>query len=129
MVLLSAINLQDISVRATNRHKDPNMMGLSTPCLGCLSCSSFDEETSGLMLIATNEKTQLHLKEQLERREVQRRYWAIASGHLSKALRVDNIHRNRGDGKRGTIKGAHKSDRSGQRAISHFKPMENMVQP
>ena len=117
-----------LSVRATNRHKDPNMMGFVYSLFGdAYPVHRLDEETSGLMLVATNEKTQLKLKEQLEKRDIQRRYWAIASGHLSKTLSVNNIlHRNRGDGKRGSIKGGHKSEKGGQRAISHFKPMEKL---
>ena len=117
-----------LSVRAANRHKDLNMMGFVYSLLGdSYPVHRLDEETSGLMLIATDEKTQLKLKEQLERREVQRRYWAIGAGHLSKAMKVDNIlHRNRGDGKRGSAKGTNKLDRDGQRAISHFKPMEKL---
>jgi 23S rRNA pseudouridine1911/1915/1917 synthase len=114
-----------LSVRAANRHKDPNMMGFVYTLLGeAHAVHRLDEETSGLMLIATDVKTQELLKGQLERREVERRYWALASGHISKELTIDNIlFRNRGDGKRGSAK---VRSEEGKRAISHFKPLEKL---
>jgi len=117
-----------LSVRAANRHKDPNMMGFVYSLLGeAHAVHRLDEETSGLMLIATNEKTQLQLKEQLERREVLRRYWAIASGYLSKSMTIESsLIRNRGDGKRGSIKENSHRQEAGQLAKSHFKPVEKL---
>lgn len=114
-----------LSVRAANRHKDPNMMGFVYNLLGeAHAVHRLDEDTSGLMLVATDEKTQILLKTQLEKREIERRYWALASGHMSKETTVDNIlFRNRGDGKRGSIK---VREEDGKRAISHFKPLEKL---
>lgn len=117
-----------LSVRAANRHKDPNMMGFVYSLIGeAHAVHRLDEETSGLILIATDEKTQLLLKEQLERREVLRRYWAIASGYLSKPMTIESyLIRNRGDGKRGSIKEKSHRQETGQLAKSHFKPMEKL---
>lgn len=121
-----------LSVRAKNRHKDPNMMGFVYQLFGsALPVHRLDEETSGLMMIATDEKTQQKLKEQLEKREIQRRYWAFASGYLSKNMTIDTIlTRRKKDGKRGSIdpnQWQTKEEREqNRRAISHFKPLEKL---
>ena len=117
-----------LSVRAPNRHKDSNMMGFVYALFGeAHAVHRLDEETSGLMLVALNEQTQIRLKEQLERREIKRYYWAIGSGHLSKAMKIETyILRNRGDGKRGSIKGNSRKQEDGQHAVSHFKPIEKL---
>ena len=115
-----------LSVRARSRHKDPNMMGFVYNLVGeAHAVHRLDEATSGLMLVATDTKIQLKLKEQLEKREIERRYWAIASGHLSKKLKVDTfLVENRGDGKKGSKP---KGSRDfGKRAISHFKPEQKL---
>lgn len=116
-----------LSVRAKNRHKDPNMMGFVYSLLGeAHAIHRLDEETSGLMLVATDEQTQEQLKKQLEAREIERRYWAFASGHVTKKMTVDNIlTRNRGDGKRGVAKTSQQR-KDGIQAISHFSPKEKL---
>lgn len=114
-----------LSVRAANRHQDPNMMGFVFKlCGNALPVHRLDEDTSGLMLVALTEYGQTRLKKQLEERTVSRRYWALISGHWTKKKTIDNVlHRNRGDGLRGTRDRA--ADK-GQRAITHIQPLEKL---
>ncbi|MEC7840264.1 MAG: RluA family pseudouridine synthase [Chlamydiota bacterium] len=44
-----------------------------------------DQDTSGLMIFALNEKAYNHFKKQFETHEISRRYCAIAEGHLSES--------------------------------------------
>ena len=118
-----------LSVRATHRHKDPNIMGfVYGMCGNALPVHRLDEETSGLMVVALNEKSQERLKNQLEKREVSRRYWAISSGWMTKKQSVENmLFRNRGDGLRGQRSdGGQFSKDDGKKAISHFQPLEKL---
>jgi 23S rRNA pseudouridine1911/1915/1917 synthase len=39
-----------------------------------------DKDTSGIMIVAKNQKTFLELKEKFKNREIQKTYWALASG-------------------------------------------------
>ncbi len=114
-----------LSVRAANRHQDPNMMGFVFKlCGNALPVHRLDEDTSGLMLVALTDYGQTRLKKQLEERTVSRRYWALISGHWTKKKTIDNVlHRNRGDGLRGTRERA--ADK-GQRAITHIQPLEKL---
>jgi 23S rRNA pseudouridine1911/1915/1917 synthase len=110
-----------LSVPAPHRHKDPNILSFVNRLFkGAFAVHRLDEDTSGLMLVATKESTQKALKAQLEERNIQRQYLAIASGHMKKPQTIDTIlTRDRGDGRRGV--GA-----VGQRAISHFTPIEKL---
>jgi len=114
-----------LSVRAANRHQDPNMMGfVYRICGNALPVHRLDEDTSGLMLVALTEYGQIKLKEQLEARTVSRRYWSLISGHWTKQKTIDTVlHRNRGDGLRGTRENA--ADK-GQRAITHIQPLQKL---
>ena len=56
-----------LSVRAANRHRDPNIMGfVHRLCGEALPVHRLDEETSGLMLVALTDLVKRKLKEQLE---------------------------------------------------------------
>ena len=73
-----------------------------------------DEDTSGLILVALDERTQSALKDQFERHGVDRRYLAICAGAVPRELRVEStLVRDRGDGLRGSGAG-------GKPAITHF---------
>lgn len=134
-----------LSVRASHRHEDKNMMGFVYNLFGAaFPVHRLDEGTSGLMLVALTEGTQQILKDALERREIARRYFAIGSGYFIKARTVDSIlQRNRGDGKRGSVAAKTKPERMqhkkqppkptetisadiGKRAVSHFTPIEQL---
>lgn len=134
-----------LSVRAAHRHKDPTVMGfVHRICGAALAVHRLDEETSGLMLVATDEETQTKLKEALEKREVSRTYLAIASGHIKTAFTANStLFRNRGDGKRGSTHTQEKykdhrnksknrdfvarqpqgKQEEGKKAITHIKPL------
>ena len=114
-----------LSVRAAGRHQDRNMMGFVYKICGdAYPVHRLDEDTSGLMLVALTEFGQQKLKAQLEQRTVSRRYWALISGHWTKKKTIDNIlHRDRGDGLRGTRERA--ADK-GQRAVTHIQPLQKL---
>ncbi len=79
-----------------------------------------DEATSGLLLVALDEETQERLKADLERREIDRRYLAIATGHFPDSLTSrSSIVEDRGDGKRGSGEG-------GKAAVTHFRTVERL---
>jgi 23S rRNA pseudouridine1911/1915/1917 synthase len=79
-----------------------------------------DEQTSGLMMVALNEKAQLSLKEQLFEHSIQRRYLAIVQGRVGQDNwnRQSVLIRNRGDGLRGSR--PEDSEEVGKEAITHF---------
>ena len=114
-----------LSVRAAGRHQDRNMMGFVYKICGeAYPIHRLDEDTSGLMLVALTEFGQQKLKAQLEARTVSRRYWAFISGHWTKKKTIDNVlHRDRGDGLRGTRE---KAADKGQRAITHIQPWQKL---
>lgn len=114
-----------LSVRAPYRHRDPNILGFVYSLFGeAHAVHRLDEDTSGLMLVATKETVQKKLKQQLEQRQIERKYIAICGGYIQKAMIVDSILvRNRGDGKRGSRKN---TSTEGQRAISHFTPLQRL---
>jgi 23S rRNA pseudouridine1911/1915/1917 synthase len=114
-----------LSVRASHRHKDPNIMGfVHRICKAAYAVHRLDEETSGLMIVATDEKTQIILKKALERRSVTRIYLALASGNVKAPFTAKSILvRNRGDGKRGS----QKNNEAGKQATTHITPIEKLV--
>lgn len=114
-----------LSVRASGRHQDRNMMGFVYKICGdAYPVHRLDEDTSGLMIVALTEFGQQRLKAQLEARTVSRRYWALISGHWTKKKTIDNVlHRDRGDGLRGTRE---KAADKGQRAITHIQPLQKL---
>jgi 23S rRNA pseudouridine1911/1915/1917 synthase len=78
-----------------------------------------DKDTSGLLVVAKNEVTQLALVRQLQARSVKRTYLALARGRIDKAGTVDApigrhpVHRTR----MAVVA-------SGKPAITHFRPLE-----
>ena len=110
-----------LSVRAPYRHKDPNMIGFVYSLFGSAEAvHRLDEDTSGLMLIATNVGIQQKLKKMIEDRKIERSYLAICAGCIQHPFSMDTLfQRNRGDGKRG-------SGEEGKRAVSHFSPIEHL---
>jgi 23S rRNA pseudouridine1911/1915/1917 synthase len=79
-----------------------------------------DEQTSGLMMVALNEKAKEHLKAQLFEHSIERRYLALVQGHPSQEIwtRDSVLIRNRGDGLRGSR--PEDSDAEGKEARTHF---------
>ena len=113
-----------LSVRAARRHKEPTITGfVHRICKAAYAVHSLDEDTSGLMIVATDEKTQTIIKTALEKRRVTRIYLAIASGTIKSPFTAKSILvRNRGDGRRGSKKNAE----GGKHATTHITPVEKL---
>ena len=81
-----------------------------------------DRETSGLIVVAKNRKSEAELKMLFEKREVQKSYVALVRGKLEKDLHVDAplfLNDNYG-----SIKQRMMIDERGKSAITDFKPLE-----
>ena len=113
-----------LSVRAAHRHKDPTIMGfVHRICKQAHAVHRLDEDTSGLMLVATDEQTQVKLKALLEKREISRVYLALASGHIKESFTAKStLVRNRGDGKRGS----RNQTSEGKHAVTHITPLARL---
>ncbi len=82
-----------------------------------------DRDTSGLLIVAKNDRAHRRLSAQLRRREVKRTYLAACWGHLDgERLSVDApVGRSRGDRKRmGVVEG-------GRRAVTQFSRLERWL--
>ena len=86
-----------------------------------------DKVTSGLLVFARNFAAKKHLSQQLRKREMHRRYLAIAHGDVRKATHRSLIVPDRGDGLRGSvdrIRGRAPSE--DDLAITHVEPVESL---
>ncbi len=93
-----------LSVPAPGR-REPSVVKQVERWLGrAFTVHRIDEGTSGLMLVALDEPTQLAVKSLLEVHDVERRYLALVRGRVPwSERRVDNLLvENRGDGRRGS---------------------------
>lgn len=52
-----------------------------------------DKDTSGVIIIAKNQKTFLELKNKFKNREIEKKYWAIVAGSLGKLGMLGNLGR------------------------------------
>lgn len=114
-----------LSVVARKAGGHLNVVGLVRKLTGAgLAVHRLDEQTSGLMMVARNAKAQESLKAQLEVHSVTRRYVALCSGRAPTRPWTQESHlvRNRGDGRRGSAKGAPPED--ARHAITHFEAIE-----
>ena len=105
---------------AAPRRDDDNLITLVSRIVGqALAVHRLDEGTSGVMLVARNEKTQLKIKDLFEKHEVERGYLAVVHHQMKLAEFSMNttLIRNRGDGLRGSGPG-------GKAAATHFAPIE-----
>lgn len=101
-----------LSVPAPGREDEPNLLSVLGRRFGSLyPVHRLDEETSGLILVATSEMAQAALKDQFEAHAVDRRYLAIVRGHLGNVARVESVFvRDRGDRLRGSWDGTFNVD-------------------
>ncbi len=78
-----------------------------------------DKDTSGVLIVAKEDKTHLKLSEMLKRHDIDRRYIALVKGKL-------DVKRGKIDIPIGRIKGETKMKVSpmGRRAVTHFKVLE-----
>jgi 23S rRNA pseudouridine1911/1915/1917 synthase len=100
-----------LSVPASKEGGHLNALGLVSKLIRSptLAVHRIDQGTSGLMMMARNEAAQQHLKDQLERHSVERRYVALIHGRPpDKTWTVSNqLADDRGDGMRGSVDGRH----------------------
>lgn len=81
-----------------------------------------DRDTSGLLVFARNADAETHLVSQFRRHSVHRVYWAIVQGTPNDGTIVSNLVRDRGDGRRGSVR----NPEVGQRAVTHIRVLEQL---
>jgi 23S rRNA pseudouridine1911/1915/1917 synthase len=82
-----------------------------------------DQDTSGLVVFAKDDRTQAALKGQFRRHEPHREYWAVVYGHPDPAAGTWRDHLV-WDTKALIQKRTHPRDPSGTEAISHYRTLE-----
>ncbi len=132
-----------LSVPAPREGGQKNALALVRRWFGSgLPVHRLDEETSGLLMVALDEPTQLAMKALLERHEVRREYLALVAQPFPRgAFRVESeLVRDRGDGLRGSRilpRGPGRGPRprrlepppqqEGKLAITHVELVENLA--
>ena len=114
-----------LSEASYNRVGEPDVVSLMAEKLGdAFVVHRLDEATSGVMMVARNEKAQFEIKALLEKHEIERRYLALVRGHPTEDVwHVESqLVRDRGDGRRGSGEGA-----DGKRARTQFKVLERLA--
>ena len=79
-----------------------------------------DKETSGILVVAKNDKAHVHLSEQLQARSMKRKYWALVHGNLPHEHGTIDapIGRDPKNRQRNTV------TNEGKSAVSHFRVLE-----
>lgn len=79
-----------------------------------------DKDTSGLVIIAKNDKTHINISEQIKNREVKKTYYALVRGNIKENEAVINmpIGRSNKDRKKMAV------DKKGKEAITEFKVLK-----
>ncbi len=82
-----------------------------------------DKDTSGLVIIAKNDKAHINLSEQIQRREVKKTYVALARGNVRENQATINmpIGRSKKDRKKMAV------TKEGKEAITHFKVLNRFA--
>lgn len=83
-----------------------------------------DKDTSGVLIIAKNDKAHINLSEQIKNHEVEKTYWALVRGIVkeNEATIKMPIGRSTKDRKKMAV------TKNGKEAITHFKVLERYVQ-
>ncbi|NOX16443.1 MAG: RluA family pseudouridine synthase [Epsilonproteobacteria bacterium] len=81
-----------------------------------------DKETSGLVLVAKNKKSEIELKNLFEKKEIKKEYLAIVKGEINKNMIIDASLKSNDPSSIIRIK-AHVSD-IGQKAITRVEPIK-----
>jgi 23S rRNA pseudouridine1911/1915/1917 synthase len=113
-----------LSVAAPGRWKENNLVSLMARHFGqAHPVHRLDEPTSGVMMVALDEATQLALKELLARHDIERRYLAIVRGvpQSPEATVSNHLVEDRGDGRRGSGRGP-----GSKAATTHFRLVEQL---
>jgi len=117
-----------LSVPAGKAGGHLNALGLVSKLMRspALPVHRIDQGTSGLMMIARTEAAQLHLKDQLERHTVERRYIALVHGRPPEPTWTVSNHlvEDRGDGLRGSVDG--QRPRHAKHAKTRFHHLERV---
>ncbi len=116
-----------LSVPARKEGGHRSVIGLvKRICGSAYPVHRIDEQTSGLLVVALNTRSQKHLKDQLFEHTVERRYLALVHGAPQRERwSVENaLIRDRGDGLRGSRKS--EEDPEGKRALTHFAVLETL---
>ncbi|MSQ02473.1 MAG: hypothetical protein EXR71_11380 [Myxococcales bacterium] len=109
-----------LSVPAPGR-REPSVLRAVERWFGCaLAVHRIDEGTSGLMMVALDEPTQLRLKAIFEAHDIERSYLALVAGAFPMNARTVRSHlvRDRGDGKRGSVAAATAESKT---AVTHLR--------
>jgi len=83
-----------------------------------------DKETSGVLVFARTQGALRQLKQQFRVHSIERRYLALAEGHVSSATLRSRLVADRGDGRRGSTT----SHTLGQPAVTHVRALEHFSQ-
>jgi 23S rRNA pseudouridine1911/1915/1917 synthase len=83
-----------------------------------------DRDTSGLMVFARTIPAERHLVQQFKAHTIHRSYLAIVHGAPEAQTIQSQLVRDRGDGRRGSARDP--QDKSGQRAVTHIRPLERL---
>jgi RluA family pseudouridine synthase len=124
-VVWKPAGLLSVPARKEGGHK--SVMGVVRRILGsALVVHRLDEHTSGLLLVALNEHSQKHLKDQLYEHTVERRYLALVHGQPQRERWTveSELIRDRGDGLRGSRNSEEQP--AGKRALTHFQALERL---
>ncbi len=109
-----------LSVPAPGR-REPSVLRAAERWFGrAFAVHRIDEGTSGLMLVALDEATQLRLKSSFEAHDIERSYLALTAGSFPTTPRTVRTHlvRDRGDGKRGSVATANAESKL---AVTHLR--------
>lgn len=79
-----------------------------------------DKDTSGILIVAKNDKAHLQMSEQIKNREVKKIYWALVKGIIGENEATINmpIARSKKDRKKMAV------DKDGKEAVTHFKVLK-----
>lgn len=84
-----------------------------------------DKDTSGIMVIAANEKAMAHLANQFFERSTQRRYWALVWGQVAEDEGTITGHIGRSKKDRKVFQVYPEGDQ-GKHAVTHYKVLERL---
>ncbi len=109
-----------LSVPAPGRHEPSALRAVERWFGKAFAVHRIDEGTSGLLVVALDEPTQVRLKDAFEVHAVERAYLAVVRGSFPPTPRTVRsvLVRDRGDGRRGT---AVEAGTPGKQAITHLR--------
>lgn len=93
---------------------------------GVLPVHRLDRETSGLMVFARNETAEASLIGQFSEHSIERVYHALVVGQVEPATIDTILIRDRGDGLRGSVGPDDARAATGQRAVTHVRPLRRL---